>query len=51
MIIGAINVALLKQADLAEELIQAMDGYTLSDDDAELLAQARSLIEGEAEPP
>lgn len=45
MLIGAIDIALLKQFDLAKELIGRVDVSTMSDDDAELLAQAVSLVE------
>jgi hypothetical protein len=50
MITSAINVARLKQTDLAKELIQAIDDSTLSDDDAKLLNQARALIKKASEP-
>lgn len=45
MLIGAIDIALLKQFDLAKELIGRVDVSTMSDDDAELLAEAVSLVE------
>jgi hypothetical protein len=45
MLIGAINVARLKQSDMAEELIRRVNYSTLTSEDTDLLAQARTLIE------
>jgi hypothetical protein len=46
-LIGAIDVALLGQLDLAKELISRLDVSALTDDDAELLAHVVPLAEEE----